>query len=97
MRITKKIVASIIALTLVIGTMTGVCAAVVDATNTVPNRAKLENLVNEFSIPIGVTELYGMKAGFSQTLNFAAKGKTGAKARGAMLRYKAEKKSQIQK
>lgn len=97
MRITKKIVASVLALTLVIGTMTGVSAAVVDATNTVPNKAKLENLVNEFSIPIGVTELYGMKAGFSQTLNFAAKGKTGAKARGAMLRYKAEKKSQIQK
>ena len=88
----KKIITSVLVLSLVIGTMTGVSAAVVDATNTVPNKKSLEKLVDEFSIPIGVIEYYEMKAGFSKTLNFAKND-----ARGAVLKYKAEKKKEVKK
>lgn len=88
----KKIITSVLVIALVIGTMTGVSAAVVDATNTVPNKKSLEKLVDEFSIPIGVTEYYEMKAGFSKTLTFSKKD-----ARAAVLKYKAENKKQVKK
>ena len=87
MKLTKKILATVLVLALTIAAVP-VMGATVDATNTVPNKKSLMKLVDEFSTPIGVTEEYIMKPGKSITYNFSK-----VTARADMLRFKAEKKN----
>ena len=93
MKMTKKIVATVLVVALTIAALpVGVMAVTVDATKTVPNKKSLMKLVDEFSTPIGVTEEYVMKAGSTMNFNFSK-----ATARKSMLRFKTEKKKQVNK
>ena len=91
MKLTKKLLATVLVVALTIAAVP-VMGATVDATNTVPNKKSLMKLVDEFSTPIGVTEEYIMKPGKSITYNFSK-----VTARADMLRFKAEKKKQVNK
>ena len=93
MKFTKKLMATVLVVALSIAALpVGVMAVTKDATNTVPNKKSLMKLVDEFSTPIGVTEEYIMKAGKSLTYDFSK-----VTARADMLRFKAEKKKQVNK
>ena len=70
----------------------GVSAVTKDATKTVPNKKSLMKLVDEFSTPVAVTETYMMKSGTTKNFNFS-----NASARASMIRFKAEKKKEINK
>ena len=87
----KKLIVTVLAVALTI-TAVPVMGATVDATNTVPNKKSLMKLVDEFSTPIGVTEEYIMQSGKSLTYNFSK-----VTARADILRFKAEKKKQVNK
>ena len=91
MKLTKKLLATVLVVALTIAAVP-VMGATVDATNTVPNKKSLMKLVDEFSTPIGVTEEYIMQSGKSMTYNFSK-----VTARADMLRFKAEKKKQVNK
>ncbi len=91
MKFTKKILATVLVLALTIATVP-VMGATVDATKSVPNKKSLMKLVDEFSTPIGVTEEYIMKAGATVSYDFS-----NVKARADMLRFKTEKKKQVNK
>ena len=91
MKFTKKLLAAVLVAALTISAVP-VMAATVDATNTVPNKKSLMKLVDEFSTPIGVTEEYIMKAGKTMSYDFSK-----VTARADMLRFKAEKKKQVNK
>ena len=91
MKLTKKILATVLVLALSIAAVP-VMGATVDATNTVPNKKSLMKLVDEFSTPIGVTEEYIMQSGKSMTYNFSK-----VTARADILRFKTEKKKEVNK
>ena len=91
MKLTKKLLATVLVVALTIAAVP-VMGATVDATNTVPNKKSLMKLVDEFSTPIGVTEEYIMKPGKSLTYDFSK-----VTARADMLRFKAEKKKEVNK
>lgn len=91
MKLTKKLLATVLVVALTIAAVP-VMGATVDATNTVPNKKSLMKLVDEFSTPIGVTEEYIMGPGKSVTYNFSK-----VTARADMLRFKAEKKKEVNK
>ncbi len=91
MKVTKKIITTVLVVALSIAAVP-VMGATVDATNTVPNKKSLMKLVDEFSTPIGVTEEYIMKAGQTKSYDF-----NKVTARADMLRFKAEKKKQVNK
>ncbi|MCR5429704.1 MAG: DUF4163 domain-containing protein [Eubacterium sp.] len=91
MKITKKLIATVLVVALTIAAVP-VMGATVDATKTVPNKKSLMKLVDEFSTPIGVTEEYIMKAGATVSYDF-----NNVRARADMLRFKTEKKKQVNK
>ncbi|MBP5773506.1 MAG: DUF4163 domain-containing protein [Eubacterium sp.] len=91
MKLTKKLLATVLVVALSI-TAVPAMGATVDATNTVPNKKSLMKLVDEFSTPIGVTEEYIMKAGKTMTYNFSK-----VTARADMLRFMTEKKKEVNK
>ena len=91
MKFTKKLIATALVLALTISAVP-VMAVTKDATKTVPNKKSLMKLVDEFSTPIGVTEEYIMKAGKTMSFDF-----NKATARADMLRFKTEKKKQVNK
>ena len=91
MKLTKKILATVLVLALSIAAVP-VMGATVDATNTVPNKKSLMKLVDEFSTPIGVTEEYIMQSGKSMTYDFSK-----VTARADILRFKTEKKKEVNK
>ncbi len=93
MKITKKIITSVLVVALAIASLPmGVMAVTKDDTNKVPNRAKLMKLVDEFSLPVGVLEEYEMNPGTNRTYNFAK-----PKARKAILRYRTGSKKKMNK
>lgn len=91
MKITKKLIATVLVVALTIAAVP-VMGATVDATNTVPNKKSLMKLVDEFSTPIGVTEEYIMKPGKTLTYDFSK-----VTARADMLRFKTDKKKKVNK
>ena len=91
MKLTKKLLATVLVLALSIAAVP-VMGATVDATNTVPNKKSLMKLVDEFSTPIGVTEEYIMQSGKSMTYDFSK-----VTARADILRFKTEKKKEVNK
>ena len=85
----KRIMATALVVALVFSAVP-VMAATVDATNTVPYKASLMKLLDEFSTPIGVTEGYAMNPGNTWNYDFSK-----ATARADMLRFKTESKKQV--
>ena len=87
----KKVMATALVVALVL-TAVPVGAVTKDATNTVPYKASLMKLLDEFSTPIGVTEEYIIKAGKTLSYDFS-----NATARADMLRFKTESKKEVNK
>lgn len=93
MKLSKKIVVSLLVVTLVIGSIPmGIMGATKNVTNSVPSKSKLIKLVNQFSTPIAVTETYIMKAGETFKYDFSKKVE-----RRNILRFINCKKSKINK